>query len=92
MIPLLLCEKKASQFTTGLRVEEMMEASRNDQQSMVVPSSSSAQIMLQEETLMKYFSGMIQASFGTPQSTKRTNGQIRVHWRVSVSESRHSSH
>ena len=51
------------------------------------PSSSSNEISVQEETLMKYFSGLIQASFGSVQSAKRTNGQIKVHWRVSVRSS-----
>ena len=47
--------------------------------------SASEGILLQEETLMKYFSGLIQASFGSVQSVKRTNGHMKVHWRVSVS-------
>ena len=54
------------------------------EENMSAPSSSSQKILLQEETLMKYFSGLIQASFGTAQSTKRTNGHMKVHWRVSV--------
>ena len=44
------------------------------------------EVLAQEEVLMKYFSGLIQASFGTAQSTKRTNGHMKVHWRVSVSK------
>lgn len=48
---------------------------------------SSQEVLAQEEVLMKYFSGLIQASFGTAQSTKRTNGHMKVHWRVSVRES-----
>jgi hypothetical protein len=48
-------------------------------------SSSSPEVLIQEETLMKYFSGLIQASFGAAQSAKRTNGAMKVHWRVSVS-------
>jgi hypothetical protein len=56
----------------------------SDENRNVSASPPSEGILLQEETLMKYFSGLIQASFGSVQSVKRTNGHMKVHWRVSV--------
>ena len=51
-------------------------------------ASCSSDVAVQEETLMKYFSGLIQASFGTALSLKRTNGLTKIHWRVSVRRSK----
>ena len=54
--------------------------------AMAMGDNEREDVLVQEEVLMKYFSGLIQASFGTAQSTKRTNGHMKVHWRVSVSQ------
>lgn len=47
-------------------------------------STSLSNIQIEEETVMKFYSGLIQESFGTLQSLKRTTGAMKIHWRVSV--------